>query len=131
MQYLYWLLATIAGIVISAIIIHIAAVIIGPSDRGFGAAFMSALLMYIIGHIIIIPLIFLTSLVIPYWVFMVISFLVALFVIHRVYSTAFVSAFGMWLISAVFNAVYSLLFYGPLIVDTINAIRVAGGRTPL
>ena len=131
MEYTYWILATLGGILFSAIVIHLAAVIVGPSDRGFWAAFITALILYVLAHIALIPFIIFTAIVIPWWVFIVIAFLIALFVIHRVYSTSFGAAFVMWLIAVVFNTVYSLLFYGPVIVRVVNLIRIAAGREPL
>ncbi len=131
MVYTYWILASLAGIIVSAVIIHIAAVIIGPSDRGFGAAFISAVLLYILGHLALIPLIFLTASIVPWWVFLVVAMLLSIYVIKKVYETAYISAIIMWVIAAIVNALYSLYIYGPLIVGMINAIRVAGGREPI
>jgi hypothetical protein len=131
MVYVHWILASLAGVVVSAIIIHLAAVIVGPSDRGFAAALISAFLLYILAHIALIPLIFLTGFWLPWWVFIVIAMILAILVIKGVYDTAYMSAIIMWVIAAVFNAVYSLFIYGPLIVNLINAVRAAGGREPL
>jgi hypothetical protein len=131
MVYLLWLAGTIAGITLSAVAIHFTAVIIGPSDRGFGTAFIAALILYILGHILVGPLIFFFGLFYHMWVGLFVWAIIAVFILRRVYEVELYSALIMWVIYFILNFLYIWVFYGNLVIKIIAAGRAAGGLAPL
>jgi len=131
MVYLLWLAGTIAGITLSAVAIHFTAVIIGPSDRGFGAAFIAALILYVLGHIIVAPLLFFFGLTYPMWVVLFIWAIIAVFILRRVYEVELYSALIMWVIYFILNFLYIWVFYGNVIIKAIAVGRAAGGLGPI
>ncbi len=131
MEYLIWVSAAIIGVLITAALIHFGAVIIGPSDRGFGAAFMSATMLYIVGHVIMLPLYVYFGHTFHAWIGGVIWAIISIAIIKRVYETAWGSALMIWVVAAIVNAVYMLLFYGPVLINAVSQSVVARELRPM
>ena len=90
--------AIIIGIFLNALVIHIAAWIMGFHDHGFAAAVFSAIAFTIVNTILLVIFLFLGGLP-PWWILLPLSLLLSMYILRNIYDITWVSSFAMsiWL----------------------------------
>jgi hypothetical protein len=122
------LMKFLIGILISAGVIHVAALATRVGDRGFGAAVSCAVALYVAGILLILPAGLFIGCFLPAWVAVIVMFLLIVYIIQSIYVISFGHALLMWFVMAVVNMLYLLLVYGANVLGILNLS--GGGGCP-
>ena len=121
MTCLLTILKILAGILLSAGALHLAALMTGHGNRGFGAAVACSISVYILWFVVVFystiagcfsPCLALIGFAVGIWL--------NIKIIESVYETSIGYAFLMWLIPYIIALLCTLLIYGPRILSILT-----------
>jgi hypothetical protein len=118
-----WIIGTIIGILVSAGVIHIAAFASGLADKGFSAAIVCTICLYLAGYFVIIPAMFIVGCFCPWWVVLIVVIYLIVYIVQTVYETSFGQAFMLLFVTLIVNTLYVMLFYGPRIAEVADQLN--------